>query len=483
MFIVPATFLFVLLIILVTKAPKAGAWVIGGLLLLAPILFYRFAMAGAFAHEEGIPLFVVPVSFLFVLLIILLAKAPKVGAALVVALVLMAIVGGFVGLTIRHDHVAHVAEPQEYPPPQVSQRTQLSARHAHGDVEEVYVDFRDVPTTPTLSQNVDRALEFPAVGSEPRGNSPIWSAGMEAEFEADVYPSRQLAVRALGARLEDWIRQTVADANEPMEIVLFQEENQRSLMWDIERALEKAVPEIRCSIEAESRNITGDEIGIELRLVDTRVAVVPWANTAGPQLASGRVLASARNRDRETTASQSFIEKPWVADFASFANERPDRQFIVARSQETCTSENQARQLAVQDAAGQLQQRIGKRWTVPGGGELTIGATELQEGGFIVDTFVQSFDGLAGRIWRQAMLIDAAAPRLRRLDAQMSGFVGAVRMSWARMGLSAIGVVVLIVTVYFFLNMATRGYYEWSLRIAGVVLAIVAVISVLMIVR
>ena len=42
------------------------------------------------------------------------------------------------------------------------------------------------------------------------------------------------------------------------------------------------------------------------------------------------------------------------------------------------------------------------------------------------------------------------------------------------MGLSAVGVIVLIGVIYFFLNMATMGYYEWSLRIAGVVLAIVA---------
>jgi hypothetical protein len=56
-------------------------------------------------------------------------------------------------------------------------------------------------------------------------------------------------------------------------------------------------------------------------------------------------------------------------------------------------------------------------------------------------------------------------------------------MSFARMALSAVGVIVLIGVIYFFLNMATMGYYEWSLRIAGVVLAIVAVLSVLMVVK
>ena len=49
--------------------------------------------------------------------------------------------------------------------------------------------------------------------------------------------------------------------------------------------------------------------------------------------------------------------------------------------------------------------------------------------------------------------------------------------------LSVVGVLVLIGAIYFFLNMATMGYYEWSLRIAGIVLAIIAIISVLMIVQ
>jgi hypothetical protein len=51
------------------------------------------------------------------------------------------------------------------------------------------------------------------------------------------------------------------------------------------------------------------------------------------------------------------------------------------------------------------------------------------------------------------------------------------------MGLSSAGVLLLIGVIYFFLNMATRGYYEWSLRIAGLVLAIVAIVAILMIVQ
>jgi hypothetical protein len=100
-----------------------------------------------------------------------------------------------------------------------------------------------------------------------------------------------------------------------------------------------------------------------------------------------------------------------------------------------------------------------------------------------VDRFAQSLEGSVGKIWRQALLIDVSGPKLAQLAGQKAREFREVKMSWARMGLSVVGVVVLISVIYFFLNMATMGYYEWSLRIAGVVLAIVAVLSILMVVR
>jgi hypothetical protein len=112
-----------------------------------------------------------------------------------------------------------------------------------------------------------------------------------------------------------------------------------------------------------------------------------------------------------------------------------------------------------------------------------ITTTDVANGGFIVDRFAQSFEGSAGRIWRQALLIDVSGPKLAQLAGQKTHEFRKMRESWARMGFSVIGVIVLIGVIYFFLNMATMGYYEWSLRIAGVILAIVAIISVLMVVQ
>jgi hypothetical protein len=112
-----------------------------------------------------------------------------------------------------------------------------------------------------------------------------------------------------------------------------------------------------------------------------------------------------------------------------------------------------------------------------------ITATDVLQGGFIVDRFAQSFEGTVGKIWRQALLIDVSGPKLAQLAGQKAREFRQAKDTWARMGFSAVGVLVLIGAIYFFLNMATMGYYEWSLRIACVVLAIVGVLSILMVVR
>lgn len=310
--------------------------------------------------------------------------------------------------------------------------------------------------------------------------SPIWSEGVENEFDADVYPSKKAAVRALGSHLQGWIHQLVEDANQPPKIVLFQEEDDRSLLWELEQALEKALPGIPCSIEAGARNIAPDEIGVTLRLADIQIVQpTPWGSNEPPTITHGQVLANARHGERQATVAQSFFEKPWVEDFAGFANERPDRQFLVARSRDACTSENEAKRQAEEDACAQLLHRVGRiDPAVPGQPFPTITPTDLVRDGFVADRFMQSFDGMAGRVWRQALLISTSPQKLTMLNDRLHAEVQLERVTWARMIASAIGVFVVILVTYFFLNMATRGYYDWSLRIAGVVLAIIAVIFI-----
>jgi len=435
-------FVFALLVFLLIKSPKAGAVFAGVLvcLVLAGLFGGRFLASGAGGGIALMPLIVIVLPFVFVLLILLLAKAPKVGIGVLVALVALAVAGIFVAVPVSHRRVAYVEE------------------------------------SPGVASVVRGSME-------PGGAAPIWSEGVEKEFEADVYPSKLSAVRAAGAQLGKSIPGLARDPNSSPRMVIFQQTLEYRLIAELRDALREALPDVPCDIEAESRAVTGDEIGVALYFGEHDTRPAPWAESPEATVASGQIDINLSGHRGKVHIPVRFTEKPWVEDFATFANMRPKRQFSVGSSSTACLSESEAREQAMHDAAGQVQRRIGRQWKVPGVGELAISPQDLREGGFIVDTFLQSFYGSAGRIWRQAVLMDASPQKLSWLEARMNRAARAERTSWARMGFSVIGVLVLIGSIYFFLNMATRGYYEWSLRIAGAVLAIVAVVSVLMMVQ
>jgi len=495
MVVLPLTFLFVLLIILITKAPKAGICIVGGLVFLAPVLAWAGLRAGVLAGPRAVPLTVVPATFLFVLLLVVLGKSPKAGVGLIVAILVMAVLAFLVGLPVT--------------------------RHAvHREVQIARPETGGLRQDRTQSSG-SRELILPGVPqprpSSPSVASPIWSEGIEQELEADVYPSILTAATALGRRMTGPIRTVVGDSQGQVAIILFQEGNERSLVAGFGRALENELPGATCLIEADLRNIDPGEVGVTLRVDEKRtvgssqvkqhVSVVhrsyvvnkhagedgseeyqgtPLISQAASGFVdSGRIVAAAFTEDKRASTDARFVRKPWVDEFATMANIQPDQHFVVARSREACTSENDANRQALEDARLQLAQALGTRGKtrfarLPAP---TITTVDVLQGGFIADRFVQSFDGSAGRIWRQALLIDVSGPKLEQLAVQKVHEAQAMAMSWGRMGLSVIGALVLIGVIYFFLNMATRGYYEWSLRIAGVVLAIVAIVSILMIVH
>jgi hypothetical protein len=490
MIIVPTTFLFVLLIILIAKAPKAGAWIVGGLVFLLPILLYRAAMAGALARPEAIPLFVVPVTFLFVLLVVLLGKAPKVGAGLIVAIVVMGMLGLlFVGT--RHLRGGSGATAS------------LESQTTHATIEQEWTE--DAATRQAVAKEVDRVMEHypqePPIAPEPprapvppapaasATPSPIWSDGVEQEFKADIYSSKLAAVRAAGLQLAKSIPQLAPDANSLPHVVVYQETQEYSLIAELRDAIRRALPNVSCDIEAEKKGGRTDELGIMLAYspAQWQTNPAPWAKPGETAAISGQFYVSLSGRGGNIHVPVRFTEKPWVESFATFASTRPDQNFIVARSNGTCTSDGEAHQQALNDARDRIVDLLNNStrhgpFVLPEP-QIKITTTDILQGGFIIDRFAQSFEGSAGKIWRQAMLLDVSGSTLAKLLAQKVRESRQMRMSWARMGFSAIGVLVLIAAIYFFLNMATMGYYEWSLRIAGIVLAIVAVISVLMVVR
>ena len=200
-------------------------------------------------------------------------------------------------------------------------------------------------------------------------------------------------------------------------------------------------------------------------------------------MTSGTIQASVMAADKHASMKADFADKPWVEDFSGFLNAKPNRRFIIARSTGSCMTEGEANRQALESACAQLTEmlsRISRRRSgIPAPLASRVVSDDILEGDLVLDRFVQNFEGSAGRIWRQALLIDGSTTKLEQLAHRKMVMARAMKMSWMRMFITVFGLILLITIVYIFLNAATKGYYTWSLRIAGIVLAAIAIFLLL----
>lgn len=310
----------------------------------------------------------------------------------------------------------------------------------------------------------------------------IWQPGIEEQFEADVYSSRLSAVRSLGLRIAEPVR-TAFGQTPPSRIILFRGAHDRELLEQFGEAVSGAFPGIQWTSAPETVAVQEDEVGIRLDLVKVQTHPAPWLNESGSEMISGTIQASVLAAEKQASIRTDFVEKPWVEDFSGFSNTKPTRQLIIAKSKESCTTQAEANHQALENACAQVTEilsRISRRQSgIPSPLAWRVDSDDLLENGLVLDRFVQSFAGSAGRIWRQALLIDGSTEKIERLAHRKAVMARAMKKSWARMFASVLGLLVLITVVYAFLNAATKGYYAWSLRIAGAVLAAVVIILLL----
>ena len=308
----------------------------------------------------------------------------------------------------------------------------------------------------------------------------IWLPGIEDEFKANVYPSKDSAVRSLGLRIDEPVRQLFGPQELPGSIILFQGAHDRDLIEEFGRAVAQAIPHVKWSIESETVAVQTDEAGIRLDIMNVQTHPAAWLGESDSTITSGTIQASVLAANKQASIKAGFVDKPWVEDLAGFLNTKPNSRFIIAKSTDSCITEAEANRQAVEHACTQVAKMLGKASQrlsgVPNPFTRKVFSKDILEGGFILDRFVQSFEGTAGKIWRQALLIDASAGKLKQLAQRKALIAREKKTTWARMFLSIIGLLVLISLVYAFLNAATKGYYVWSLRIAGIVLALVVII-------
>jgi hypothetical protein len=310
----------------------------------------------------------------------------------------------------------------------------------------------------------------------------IWLPGIEDEFEANIYPSKLSAVRSLGLHISEPLRQVFGETS-PSGFILFQGAHERGLIEEFGRAIARTFPDTKWKIAPETVAVQPDEVGIRIDIVKVQTHAAPWKSGSENEMTTGTIQATVLSGDKQASMKAEFVEKPWVEDFSGFLNTRPNSRFVIAKSSDSCMTEAEANNQAIQIACTQVANILGqiplRRSGVPVSFAKPVDSADILEGGFILDRFVQSFEGTAGKIWRQALLVDASPDKLKNL-AQRKTMIARVRKRhFAGMFFSIAGLIVLITVVYAFLNAATKGYYTWSLRIAGVIFALVLIILLL----
>ena len=116
----------------------------------------------------------------------------------------------------------------------------------------------------------------------------------------------------------------------------------------------------------------------------------------------------------------------------------------------------------------------------------------MQRRGMIKDQFVQSFPRPYGHLWQQAVLVDASPTQVTNVANDLAWPIARERRAWSvqrrawfwsvgRRVMSVSAVMVAVLLAYVFANAATKGYYEWALRVAAVVLVGGGLLLVLMV--
>ncbi len=318
--------------------------------------------------------------------------------------------------------------------------------------------------------------------SQPVNITPsIWMPGMENEFTASSYASPLSAAQALARQAEPLIVQ-LQPQTPPENIILTGNTNHTTLATVAETIRSNASQPRQVQItdvtdttaylnEHENTMIVAIHVTEEGSITASELPFYP--------VPYGSVQLTIQTRDNQRSLSAGYFDRPWVENFSDFVNRNTGFVWILARSQTSCTSEAQAHQEAIQDALRQLQKRY--QWIEFNGNKILVRLDEsiITSGNFIVDRFTQSLEGSATPIWREAILIDASPTKIVQAASKTTIAATQTRKTWAGKGLSLLGMLALICLVYGFLNLATRGYYTWALRILAVVLLAAGLLALL----
>lgn len=401
-----------------------------------------------------LPLIIGVIVFI-ILLIKLCIKRPGLAAIIALIPIMCILLVVLYARSIRRHEISAV----EYPNTTLSQSSQSITQN---DQEFQTRVFQDV-------------MQSYMTGSQSSSNiqSPIWSEGIENEFEADVYPSKISAIHALGKLIAKKLPDIIEEANniqEIQEITVFSNSQDLELVNELRDTIADLYSSVKCRMDSyRSPTLETDKIGVYFYI--DRKTIGNYSTNPQSGIIKANIIAKEQP---QTRLSVDYIDKSWVENFASFVNSRPAMHYRIAKSNETCLTHGEANQQAMENACSLVGPLINNaRDTVK------LNYNHLVESGVVTDQFVQSFELSTGKVWRQAILLDVSGQKLVMLKNIISNASRGRSMGWAKTILSILGLFVLITIVYAFLNAATRGYYSLTLKIVGVILAAIFLFIIL----
>lgn len=338
----------------------------------------------------------------------------------------------------------------------------------------------------------------------PTDVSAAWLPEVDEQFEADVYPSAELASRAL---IREWLSHFAKlldkGAEKPKMVRIVSDS--RTLDIDELRLLEAMDEEVQQKFpEALTLVTTGPEakenyepksgeVAIKLTISESVRSRLNFRSSSEPNRnaeVSGILLAAFKAPSWSFSFSTRFIEKPWLTATSEFLSLRHGTTYQVVRCNQLASSAEEA----TRDVLGQAANRLGHLIDPRENQGLPRAASammleQLEAGNYIADRFVQKLKRPYGDVYREAVLLDVGNSNLREMIEVTMSEASAHQAATERRSATQIsGVLGLLVVVgaltglYLLLNWLTKGYYRGPLTVAVCLLGSGAIVGAVMLI-
>ena len=324
------------------------------------------------------------------------------------------------------------------------------------------------------------AMEGSAQSTDSMAGNLFWQDGLEEEFAAEPYSSIRCAAYGLGRQLHETIEDALGQS--PSEILILEKSSlSKSDLNEFRNGLKSQyegvniyfgqrpageLPAGMICVAVNSSEETKHEITLSFSKSDLTQMV--------PAGTGGKLEAAVETGKGKYYKGVSFDYRPWLWDYDAFCSQAARASWLVFVSDETATDRDQARDQALAKAVEKLSNQVqagsgGRGWS-PAASLLT--KEDLRQRGFVTDEFSQKLQGMAGPIWRYAILLNASPERMQSLISAKTQVIRHQRYTWARSILSLGGMILLVCVVYVFANAATKGYYSTVLAVTAIAAAV-----------